>query len=272
MNNKKKKESEIEKGTRELIESEEKYKSLAKNSPFGISVISKEGVYEYINPKFTEMFGYTLKDTPTGKDWLKKSYLDPEYRKEVLACWINDFKKAGIGESRPRIFTVTCKDGSKKEIQFVPVTLRDGKQFVTYEDITPQRETERKLSAIYDLSREMSLSLDLDQISKIILDATEKVLNFDYIDLFLLDEETNELHPIASMGWKERKIYERIPLSGEKGITAYVARTGKTLNVPDVRKDKRYLLSTKEAKSELSVPIKIRNKVIGVIDAESEEL
>jgi PAS domain S-box-containing protein len=263
MDNKKKKEME---------DSEEKYRLLAKSSPFGISIISKEGVYEYINPKFTEMFGYTSEDITTGKDWFKKAFPDPKYRKKVVALWINDFKKAGIGESRPRIFTVICKDGSKKEIQFIPVTLSDGKQFVTYEDITEQKKTEEKLSTIYDLSKEMTLSLDLDQISKMVLDAAEKVLNFSDIDLFLVGEEKNELYLIASRGWKERKIYTRVPLSGEKGITAYVARTGEALNIPDVRKDKRYLVSTKEVRSELCAPIKIKNKIIGVIDAESEEL
>jgi len=263
MDNKKKKEME---------DSEEKYRLLAKSSPFGISIISKEGVYEYINPKFTKMFGYTSEDITTGKDWFKKAFPDPKYRKKVVASWIDDFKKAGIGESRPRIFTVICKDGSKKEIQFIPVTLSDGKQFVTYEDITEQKKTEKKLSTIYDLSKEMTLSLDLDQISKMVLDAAEKVLNFSDIDLFLVDEETNELYLIVSRGWKERRIYERIPISGEKGITAHVARTGESLNIPDVRKDKRYLVSAKEVRSELCAPIKIKNKIIGVIDAESKEL
>ncbi|RLF92615.1 hypothetical protein DRN45_07020, partial [Thermococci archaeon] len=58
-------------------------------------------------------------------------------------------------------------------------------------DINDYKE---KLSAIYDLSKEMTLSLSLDQISKIVLNAAEKVLNFSNIDLFLVNEEKNELH------------------------------------------------------------------------------
>jgi len=139
-------------------------------------------------------------------------------------------------------------------------------------EVARRKEMEKKLSTIYDLSKKMSLSLDLDQISKIVLDATEKVLNFGNVDLFLVDEEKNELRVKESRGLKEPERYTVIPIFGEKGISAYVARTGESLNIPDIRKDERYLLGLKGARSELCAPIKARDKIIGVIDAESKEL
>jgi len=139
-------------------------------------------------------------------------------------------------------------------------------------EVARRKEMEKKLSTIYDLSKKMSLSLDLDQISKIVLDATEKVLNFGNVDLFLVDKEKNELRVKESRGLKEPERYTVIPIFGEKGISAYVARTGESLNIPDIRKDERYLLGLKGARSELCVPIKARDKIIGVIDAESKEL
>jgi PAS domain S-box-containing protein len=135
-----------------------------------------------------------------------------------------------------------------------------------------RKRAEKKLSTIYNLSKEMALSLDLDRISEIVLDATEKVLNFGNVDLFLLNEKKNELRVKDARGLKEPERYMVIPLYGEKGISAHVARTGKSLNIPDVRKDERYLLGLKESRSELCVPIKVKDKVIGVIDAESKEL
>ena len=133
-------------------------------------------------------------------------------------------------------------------------------------------EYKEKLSAIYNLSKEMALSLSLDQISKIVLNAAEKVLNFSNIDLFLVNEEKNELHLKECRGLKEPEMDTIIPISGKKGITAHVARTGKSLNISDVRKDERYLFGLEGSRSELCVPIKIKDKVIGVLDAESKEL
>ncbi|MEA1993928.1 MAG: PAS domain S-box protein [Euryarchaeota archaeon] len=254
---------------KEMKESEEKFKMLFNSSPEAVLYVDKDFETLDMNPKFEKLFGYSI-DEIKGKDI--NEFIIPEDRKD-------EGQKLDKKSKKGYTFYETVR--KRKDGSLVPVSISagpiisEGKVIgitVTYKDITEQKETERKLSAIYDLSREMTPSLDLDQISKIVLDATKKVLNFDYIDLFLTDEEKNELYLTASRGWKERKTYERIPLSGEKGITAYVARTGKTLNVSDVRKDKRYLESAKEARSELCVPIKVKNKIIGVIDAESKEL
>jgi PAS domain S-box-containing protein len=128
-----------------LRESEEKFKSLVTHAPIGLSTFNKKGTYEYVNPKFTEIFGYTLEDLPTGKQWLEKAYPDPEYRQKVLACWKEDSDAAKAGKSPSRVFTVTCKDGSTKEILFKRVALTDKSHLVTCEDITERKLAEEAL-------------------------------------------------------------------------------------------------------------------------------
>ncbi|MCK4636601.1 MAG: GAF domain-containing protein, partial [Methanomicrobia archaeon] len=134
------------------------------------------------------------------------------------------------------------------------------------------RESEEKLSAIYDLSKEMTLSLSLDQISKIVLDAVEKVLNFDICGLLLIDKEKNELHVKEFYGYDEKIKDFRMALDSPIGITAYVARNGEPYYCSDAKKDKIYLDYGSDVMSEICVPLKIGKKVLGVIDAESEEL
>jgi len=123
----------------------ERFATLAENAPFGMSIINATGRYEYINHKFTEIFGYTLEDIPTGKLWFKVAYPDPEYRKEVISIWLNDLRGAKPGELRPREFKVSCNDGSQKDIYFRSVMLRNGNQIVTYEDITEKKLLEAQL-------------------------------------------------------------------------------------------------------------------------------
>ena len=128
-----------------LRENEQKFRTLVHQSPFGIALIEKDGRYQYTNPEFKNMFGYTIEDVPTGAVWIRKAYPDKTYRNMVVQTWKADLKKSESGQSRPRVFTVTCKDGSCKDIQFIPVTMENKNQFVIYEDITEKKKLEQQL-------------------------------------------------------------------------------------------------------------------------------
>ena len=116
-----------------LTREQENFHILVEESPLGVSLIGRDGRYKYLNPKFTEMFGYTIEDLPTGQDWFLLAYPDTNYRAEVLATWLSDLKNIPVGAARPRTYKVTCKNGSEKEVLFLPVTMTTGDQFVTYQ-------------------------------------------------------------------------------------------------------------------------------------------
>lgn len=128
-----------------LRESEEKFRTLVEKSPLGISLIGNDGHYRYVNPKFTNIFGYTLEDIPTGKKWFQKAYPDESYRRKVMEAWIKELQQTETGKDRPQVYTVTCKDGLLKDIHFRPVTMENLDQFVVYEDITERSRMERQL-------------------------------------------------------------------------------------------------------------------------------
>jgi PAS domain S-box-containing protein len=146
LSNKLRKEIDEHKRAEKTLEVEkERFRILTEKAPLGISMIGEDGRYRYLNPKFIEMFGYNLEDVPTGKDWFKQAYPNKEYRHEVISTWINDLKEFKVGESRPRTFTVTCKNGLEKIIYFKPVTLETGDQFMICEDVTNQEYLENQL-------------------------------------------------------------------------------------------------------------------------------
>jgi len=128
-----------------LKESEERFRALVEQSPLGISLIGPDGRYKYINPQFQSMFGYTMSDIPNGREWFRRAYPDEAYRQAVLTAWVADQETAENGRARPRTYAVTCKDGSRKQIHFRPVTLGNRDQFIIYEDISEKSRMEQQL-------------------------------------------------------------------------------------------------------------------------------
>jgi PAS domain S-box-containing protein len=132
---------------------QEKYRLLAESAPLGIALIGSNDCYQYLNPKFVDLFGYTLDDIPSGREWLAKAFPDPAYRGQVIAAWKLYMQESRGGEAEPRTFTVTCKDGSTKLIKFRAVPLEGGEQFILYKDVTDLQEAEAARQETEELFR-----------------------------------------------------------------------------------------------------------------------
>ncbi|MFO7783918.1 MAG: PAS domain S-box protein [Desulfatiglandales bacterium] len=129
-----------------LRKSEELFRTFAEDAPFGMSIMNHDMRFAYFNPKFTELFGYTIEDIPDKATWFDKAYPSPEYREMVREIWNKDtLEEMNIGEIKPRIFTVRCKDGRDKTVHFRAVVLKDQRQLLTYEDITARSRAEEAL-------------------------------------------------------------------------------------------------------------------------------
>jgi PAS domain S-box-containing protein len=120
-----------------LRRSEHRFREVMDLSAGPMSIIDSEGRYTYLNQAFTALFGYTLADIPTGRVWFDRAFPDLGYRKEVIIAWKNDLAQAAAGQVRPRIYQVRCRDGEQKTIQFLPVTLKDGNQYISYNELAP---------------------------------------------------------------------------------------------------------------------------------------
>jgi len=104
----------VEERTEALRESEQRFRALAEAAPFGMVVIKEGGIFQYINPKFRELFGYALEDVPSGREWFRMAFPDSKYRHNVISMWIDDARRTKAGLAGPKIFTVRCRDGTEK--------------------------------------------------------------------------------------------------------------------------------------------------------------
>jgi signal transduction histidine kinase/putative methionine-R-sulfoxide reductase with GAF domain len=127
---------------------------------------------------------------------------------------------------------------------------------------------QEKLSALNSNGRSLNRAENLEEICNLTLNAMEKVLGFKFVDILLVEGKTLRLKATRGLS---KAIAFCLPLNGHKGVTVKTVKLGKPILVPDIRKEKRYeAASLKGMLSELAVPIKLGNKVLGVLNVESE--
>jgi len=129
-----------------LIESEERFRILSDNSPVGIALARPDGMFEYLNPRFTEIFGYSIEDLPDSETLLKRLFPNPSYRDLVRYFYREDLENfAKHGKVGERVVTIRVRGGSDRIMHSRMVVLGNGKQLMTYEDITDLKKMEAEL-------------------------------------------------------------------------------------------------------------------------------
>ncbi|MCX5794138.1 MAG: PAS domain S-box protein [Elusimicrobia bacterium] len=132
-----------------LQASEKKFRAMAETSPLAIYLSTGiEQKASYINPRFIQVFGYTLEDVPTVGDWWPRAYPDEKYRQGIVEEWQSKVQRAiATGSTiEPLDVVVTCKDGTKKNILWGFTSAGD-MNIAFGLDITERRKAEEALAA-----------------------------------------------------------------------------------------------------------------------------
>ncbi len=155
-------------------ESERKFKSMTDNSPLAIYMSSGvEQVAEYMNPIFTQFFGYTIEEIPSAAEWWPLAYPDEEYRKQVSEEWQGKVAEAirTNSEIEKMETIVRCKNGTVKNISWGFIST--GVQNWAFGlDLTEQKQAEAALN-----QRIIALTEPLDE-----------TLSIGFNDLFNLED------------------------------------------------------------------------------------
>jgi sigma-B regulation protein RsbU (phosphoserine phosphatase) len=136
-----------------------------------------------------------------------------------------------------------------------------------YRRVERQNRTQRTLSL---LGQEFSSILQLDALLDRIAKSVKKLINYDAFMVLLLDEREGVLRSRFSLRYDERT--QAASMGLDKGITGAAASSRRTVLVGDISKDPRYVESHPGIRSEVAVPLIVQDRVVGVMDLESERV
>jgi len=133
-----------------------------------------------------------------------------------------------------------------------------------------EREYAETLETLAEIGHEMSAILDPDELLTRLAHLIKRVIDYRIFGIALLDEETQmlELKVTIKYGDDPRAA---LPVKLGEGLVGYAALHKEVVLVPDVTKDPRYIAAIPGVRSELVVPLLLKDRCIGVFDLESPE-
>jgi len=204
--------------------------------------------------------------------------------RQLCAKAFQEFSSSPAAAMVAKRFTLMPPDGSYYEVLCSPVRdrhdqLRQVAAVVV--NATSHRRQQLKLNAIDRAGREL-VRLDdatwkadatarLKVLEERIIRCSKDVLDYQHFAVLLLNSATNALEMIVSQGLPpDTQKYELFARTEGNGICGYVAATGRSYICSDVLQDGLYLPGLHGARSSLTVPLRLHDKVIGVLNVESD--
>lgn len=135
------------------------------------------------------------------------------------------------------------------------------------------RQRAKEMRTLVEIGHEITAILDLDRLLDHIAPMLDRIINYEFLLVGLIDETRQELVWHVEEGYGARKLERasRTPLS--HGVVGRAARERRTQIVGDVRRDPDYFVTDiwreQGQRSEIAVPLIYEDKVIGVLALES---
>jgi phosphoserine phosphatase RsbU/P len=134
-----------------------------------------------------------------------------------------------------------------------------------------ERRNRELLALLYDISLEMSSTLEVDELVRNIAATVKQKIDYHTFSIFLLDEKQSLLRPKFVIRSNERE-NQKLVLPLGTGLIGTAAKLKMPLRIADVTQDARYLNVHTETRSELVVPLTSKGRVVGVVDLESTQV
>jgi phosphoserine phosphatase RsbU/P len=116
----------------------------------------------------------------------------------------------------------------------------------------------------------VNTTLDLDTTLRRVAELVRKVIDYEIFAILLVNEKAQDLRIRFQVGYA-RETAERTKVKIGEGVTGLAAQRREAVLVDDVSKHPEYIPAVEGVRSELAVPLIIKNRVIGVLNLEAQE-
>lgn len=201
-----------------------------------------------------------------GDDWRVSTLIDGAYEAEQLFPNLSPDGKWLSGSAAP------LRDSAGETVGVIEI-IQDITQRKRAEIALEQRVLE--LSLLNEVGNQITRALGLESALERTVEIVQRTFDYHHVAILLLDRARETLIVRAVAGCFAGVLHPGVEVGLDEGVIGWAARHAETVVINDVTADPRYkiccpdLLSTR---SELSVPVRTRDGVVGVLDFQSERL
>jgi PAS domain S-box-containing protein len=255
-----------------LRQSERRLRALLDFEPYPVVVFTLDGCVSYLNPAFTEIFGWTLQELE-GK---RIPYVPPGLEQETREGLKRLFEENVIFHYETQRLT---KDGRILDVILRAAVFYESKdqpagEIVILRDITQQKRMQRNNEAMLRIGMALPEYPDLEDLLYYVSSEVKNLLNTEGAAVILPDQDREELF-ILGAAYDDADTQRRsreVRFSMDELVAGRVIQTGEPLMLSDMSKDrdlhrKRDRRLGYETRNLLLVPLKSSDRVIGVLCA-----
>ncbi|MGB9735342.1 MAG: diguanylate cyclase [bacterium] len=175
---------------------------------------------------------------------------------------ITDLMAMSVEKERELIFV-------KEELKYKELLEKRSEQI---EKVNKElEETVKELTMLYSFSQYIITTVDLNELLRMITSGIVNTLK--YKECAILLKEDSILRVVSAFGFEDNDKLIGIEFNLQEGISGSVASTGESILINDTSKESRYLHYKGQDHKEgsfLSVPLKYKNSVIGVLNVSND--
>jgi len=199
------------------------------------------------------------------------------FDQDAIEILVEFGRLAAIAIENARLFTAT--ERSRHALLSVIEDQKTAQEALRESHRLLQRRAD-ELTTIYNAARRLQQLYSPDALAQELIHLLEDTLHYEFGSVLLIDEATNELKPFAVSDQGQGLAFIQADkayiashhIAVGQGITGYVAQTGQTVRAGDVRLDKRYYAVREGILSELCVPLRVGDRIIGVLNVKAAQL
>ena len=124
------------------------------------------------------------------------------------------------------------------------------------------------LATLTEIGEEVNASLDLDEVLARSAALIKRHIDYEIFGVLMFEGDGSYLKHRFSIGYP-RELAENLRVPVGQGITGTAAATGHSVRVGDTLTDPRYINAIESVRSQLAVPLMLRNRCVGVLDIQS---